>query len=300
MVSIDLNHPIDPLKIPEGYATLVFLEDGICRVTLPNEVEETVCTYICFSTQVYYTKNVITYLIVYNPKSHNKLPEYFGTLPENPEPNMEKTAVQISTNLRFHDRKNRFKFSITHDKIRHYLLHHSKLLLENGTVLCTAHIDTKYPDKPSHVGYLVRDRMRYLYVEMCAPSSTDLLIDGTLYRGKGDTDYIPKIELDYSSILPDSTDSDTTSHFTTSASKPTTVIVNGRSLMYVLECPFDGDIPKLLTYLYSMNDLPINEIHIFPDGLNQTILFGESYCPSCGPQDMDVRLKDKNSLRKCK
>lgn len=298
MVSIDLNHPIDPLKIPEGYATLVFLEDGICRVTLPNEAEETVCTYICFSTKSSYTKNVTTYLIVYNPKSHNKLPEYFGILPENPEPNMEETAVQIGNNLRFHDGNNGFKFSITHDKIRHYLLHHSKLLLENGTVLCTTHIDIKYPEKPSYVGYLVRNRMTYLYVDMCAPSSTDLLIDGTLYRGKGDTDYIPKVELDYSSILPDSTDNDSTSHFTTSASKPTTVIINGRSLMYVMECPFDGDIPKLLAYLYSMNDLPINGIHIFPDGLNQTIVFGESYCPSCGSMYMDVRLKNKEYLKR--
>lgn len=298
MVSIDLNHPIDPLKISEGYATLVFLEDGICRVTLPNEVEETVCTYICFSKENSYTEDVTTYLIVYNPKSPNKLPEYFGILPENPEPNMERTAVQIGNNLRYHGGENGFKFSITHNKICHYLLHHSKLLLENGTILCTTHSDIKYPDKPSYVGFTTQHHDDYIHVKMCAPSSTDSLLNGDLFVGKEDTDYTPKIELDYSSILPDSTDSNTTNHFTTSSNKPTTVIVNGRSLMYALECPFDGDILKLLAYLYSMNDLPINGIHIFPDGLKQTIIFGESYCPSCGPMYMDVVLNNKNSFKK--
>lgn len=299
MVSIDLNHPIDPLKIPEGYATLVFLEDGICRVTLPNEVEETVCTYICFSTENSYTEDVTTYLIVYNPKSHNKLPEYFGILTENPEPNMEKTAVQIGNNLRFHDGQPNFKFSITHDKVCHYLLHHSKLLLENGLILCTTHIDTKYLNKPSYVGYLVEECDNYLHVDMCAPSSTDLLVNGNLFVGAKNTVYNPKVEIDYSNISPDSIDdNDTTSHFTTSASKPATVIINGRSLMYVMECPFDGDIPKLLAYLYSIKNQPINGIRIFPNGLNQTVAFGESYCPSCGPMYMDIILKNKNSLKK--
>lgn len=297
MVSIDFNHPIDFTEIPNEYMDLAFLEDGTCKTTLPDEVEEREYNYICFSGKTSYECYYTTYLILYNPNSYDSYPEYVGILSENPKPNVADIEVQIVTKLATCNPK-ALQISIVNFHSRYYMLHHNKLLSENATMLCTTHSDIKYQQKPSYVGYLVQDCDEYIHVKMCAPSSSDLLLNGELlYKDdvEGKT-YTPKIELDYSNILSNSAENDSTNHFTTSSNKPVTVVVKGDYQMYVLGCPFDGDIQKLITYIYSIGRLPVDDIYIFPNGINQTIIFGESYCPYDGTTPMELNIQDKNNL----
>ena len=299
MVSIDFNRPIDFSRIPEGYTHLVFLEDGICETTLPGETEEAKYNYICFSTQGTYAvgNDATTYLILYNPKSRNNYPEYVGILSENPKPNLNKTGVQIFTKLVTSTHPT-LHISIRHGKVNYYLLYHNKLLLENGTVLCSTHIDIKYPDKPSYIGFISQYRDDYIHIEMCDPSSTDSLLNGKLLD-EGyieDRIYNPKVELDYPNILPDS-DNDSTSYFTTPTSKLVTVIVEGEHFTYILGCPFNGCITTVLAYIYSLGKfLPLN-IYIFPDGLSQTVVIGESCDFSDGTPHVTVILRNKNIFK---
>lgn len=297
MVSIDFNHPIDFSEIPNEWMDLEFLEDGTCKTTLPGEVEEREYNYICFSGKTSHVGYFTTYLILYNPNLYDNHPDYVGILSENPKPNVADIPVQVITKLATYNHK-ALQISIVNFHSRYYMLHHNKLLRKDGTVLCTTHSDIKYQQKPAYVGYLVQDCGEYIHVEMCTPSTSDSLLNGELLHENDIEDKIYKrrVELDYSSILPNSVENDSTNHFTTSSNKPVTVVVKGDYQMYVLGCPFDGDVQKLITYIYSIGRLPVDDIYIFPNGINQTIIFGESYCPYDGTTPMELDIQNKNNL----